>query len=72
LRRGKAAADRFEQEDMAFHEQLREAYRQIAADEPQRCVLIDANADQETVAARVWSAVHERLLATEVGEIGRA
>ncbi len=72
LRRGKAAADRFEQEDMAFHEQLREAYRQIAADEPQRCVLIGANADQETVAARVWSAVHERLLATEVGEIGRA
>jgi dTMP kinase len=71
LRRGKAAADRFEQEDMSFHEQLREAYRQIAVDEPQRCILIDANADQETVATRVWSAVQERLPVAE-GEISRA
>jgi dTMP kinase len=72
LRRGKAAADRFEQEDIAFHERLREAYRQIAADEPQRCALIDANADQETVAARIWSAVHDRLLATNVAEANGA
>jgi len=72
LRRGKAVADRFEEEDVAFHERLRDAYRQIAAEEPQRCVLIDANADQDTVATRVWSAVSERLLATEVGEISRA
>lgn len=72
VRRGKAAADRFEQEDIAFHERLREAYRQIAADEPQRCALIDANADQETVAARIWSAVHDRLLATNVAEANGA
>jgi dTMP kinase len=72
LRRGKAAADRFEQEDIAFHERLREAYHQIAADEPQRCVLIDANADQDTVAARIWSAVHHRLLATSVAEANGA
>jgi dTMP kinase len=72
LRRGKAAADRFEQEDIAFHERLREAYHQIAADEPQRCVLIDANADQDTVAARIWSAVHDRLLATSVAEANGA
>lgn len=72
LRRGKATADRFEQEDMSFHEQLRDAYRQIAVDEPERCVLIDANADQEAVAARVWSAVQERLPVLEADEIGRA
>lgn len=72
LRRGRAAADRFEEEDIAFHERLREAYLQVAADEPQRCVLIDANADQETVAARVWSTVQERLLATKVDETSRA
>src|ERR1700754_1354296 len=29
-RRGKAAADRFESEDVGFHQQLRDAYRQIA------------------------------------------
>lgn len=72
LRRGKATADRFEQEDMSFHEQLRDAYRQIAVDEPERCVLIDANADQEAVATRVWSAVQERLPVVEVDGINRA
>ncbi|WP_458761004.1 dTMP kinase [Afipia sp. TerB] len=72
LRRGKAAADRFEQEDIAFHERLRDAYHQIAAQEPQRCVLIDADADQDTVAARIWSAVQERLLTASVSETGGA
>ncbi len=38
-----AQPDRFEAEDVKFHQQLRDAYRQIAADEPKRCVLIDAN-----------------------------
>ena len=55
-RRGTGAPDRFEAEDIKFHQDLRDAYRQIAADEPQRCVLIDANADAETVAAQVWTA----------------
>src|SRR5689334_10469081 len=54
-RRGSGAPDRFEAEDVQFHQQLREAYRQIAADEPQRCVLIDATADAATVAANVWA-----------------
>ena len=42
--------DRFEAEDVQFHQDLRDAYRQIAAEDPQRCVLIDANADADTVA----------------------
>ena len=62
-RRGSGAPDRFEAEDLRFHQQLREAYRQIAADEPQRCVLIDANADPGTVAASVWAALRERFFA---------
>jgi len=59
-RRGDAAPDRFESEDIKFHQDLREAYREIAAAEPQRCVLIDANADANTVAASVWAALRER------------
>ena len=51
-RRGSGAPDRFEAEDIQFHQDLRDAYRQIAAEDPQRCVLIDANADADTVAAR--------------------
>lgn len=62
-RRGSGAPDRFESENLQFHQGLRDAYRQIAADDPRRCVLIDANADADTVADRVWTAVRERVLA---------
>jgi dTMP kinase len=66
-RRGSAAPDRFEAEDVRFHHELREAYRQIAAGEPQRCVLIDANAAPDTVAAKVWTALRERLFTGSTG-----
>jgi len=63
VRRGNAVADRFEAEDVQFHQNLREAYRQIAAEDPQRCVLIDATGDPDTVAAKIWTALRERLFA---------
>ncbi len=50
VRRGTGVPDRFEGEDVKFHQDLREAYRQIAAAEPERCVLIDATPDPATVA----------------------
>ncbi|MBR0829729.1 dTMP kinase [Bradyrhizobium manausense] len=62
-RRGGATPDRFEGENLQFHRNLREAYRKIAADDPERCVLIDANADPDTVAGRVWTALRDRVLA---------
>jgi dTMP kinase len=60
-RRGKGVPDRFEAEDLQFHQDLREAYKQIAADEPQRCVLVDANADADEVEAEVWKALCDHL-----------
>jgi dTMP kinase len=60
-RRGNGAIDRFESEDIAFHERLREAYRQLAIAEPERCVLIDASETPERVTERVWSVVNRRL-----------
>jgi dTMP kinase len=63
-RRGSGAPDRFEAEDVKFHQELRDAYRQIAASEPQRCVLIDATADPATVAANIWTALRDRFFAT--------
>src|SRR5271154_559496 len=65
-RRGAGAPDRFEAEDLKFHQQLRDAYRQIAANEPQRCVLIDASADAGTVAASIWAALRDRFFAVSV------
>ena len=66
-RRGNAAADRFESEDVSFHQQLRDAYRQIAKDEPQRCVLIDATGEPARVAASIWSVLRDRFFATSAG-----
>jgi dTMP kinase len=63
-RRGGQAPDRFEAENLKFHQDLREAYREIAAQDPQRCVLIDASADPDTVAARIWTALRDHLFAT--------
>jgi dTMP kinase len=60
-RRGGATPDRFEAENVEFHQKLRDAYLAIAAEEPGRCVVIDASAAKETVAREVWDAVKSRL-----------
>jgi dTMP kinase len=60
-RRSGAEADRFEGEGAEFHEKLREAYLAIAANEPDRCVVVDASGAKEAVAESVWHAVQSRL-----------
>jgi dTMP kinase len=60
-RRGKMPADRFEDEKLEFHAKLRAAYREIAALEPRRCVLIDAGRPKQQVAEQIWSIVEDRL-----------
>lgn len=62
-RRGAGAPDRFESEDIRFHQDLRDAYRQIAAEDPERCVLIDAAAAPDVVAAQVWTTLRDHLFA---------
>ncbi|HEY1448727.1 MAG TPA: dTMP kinase [Caulobacteraceae bacterium] len=52
---------RFEAKGLAFHQQLRAAFLAIAAAEPERCVVIDASAAEDTVEAAIWRAVSERL-----------
>jgi dTMP kinase len=52
-----------------FHRELHEAYRQIAAADPARCVLIDAAADLDTVAANIWTVMRERLLEPAAGNL---
>jgi len=60
-RRGDAKPDRFEAEKIEFHERLREAYLTLAATEPVRCVILDAQGSKEAVARRVWDTVNARL-----------
>jgi dTMP kinase len=59
-RRGIAVTDRFEQESLGFHERLRDAYHEIAAREPTRCILINADDSKEAVARAIWAEVDRR------------
>jgi len=54
-------ADRYEKLDAPFHARVREGFRQIAAAEPERCVLVDASGEIEAVHAAIMEAV-DRLL----------
>jgi dTMP kinase len=60
-RRGSGPADRYESEDVEFHENLRKAYRALVVEEPKRIVLLDGRAPRDVVAARIWEVVKERL-----------
>ena len=60
-RRGSARVDRFEGEGVEFHQKLRDAYLDIAAHEPDRCVVIDTTASKDIVADAIWQAVESRL-----------
>ncbi|MBA3516831.1 MAG: dTMP kinase [Rhizobiales bacterium] len=53
--------DRFEGDGLGVHEARSRAFLDIAAQEPRRCVVIDATPDQATVAKAVRAAVSERL-----------
>ena len=53
---------RFESKGLAFHERLRRGFLDIAARHAGRCIVIDADGDQDTVEARVRAAVEARLL----------
>jgi dTMP kinase len=61
LRRGEAMPDRFEAENIEFHEKLREAFLTIARSEPGRCAVIDASGAKEDVARQIWDVVTLRL-----------
>ena len=57
----RSAGDRFEGLDRNFHERLRQAFQQIAADNPTRCVLVDASGDAHIAHQAVLAAVEHRL-----------
>ena len=64
-RRGAAAADRFESQDGAFHAGLRQAFLEIAREEPGRCVVVDAGRSPQEVADDIWGFVEARFFAPQ-------
>lgn len=57
----RSAADRFEQQQMAFFERVYQGFSQQHQAHPQRIHRIDAKGEVEDVAARIWQAVSPQL-----------
>jgi dTMP kinase len=71
-RRGaKEALDRFEREDLEFHESLRAVFLAIALAEPLRCAVIDAARGEEEVAQAIFEVVSNRLIAPAAAKQAR-
>ncbi|KAA1178536.1 dTMP kinase [Rhizobium tropici] len=60
------APDRFEKEEMQTHEKRREAFLDIAAREPERCHVIDAQQSEDDIAAEIAGIVDKRLAAANI------
>jgi len=58
------AADRFEKEELELHETRRAAFLAIAQAEPERCIVIDAAAAPDDIAAAILHAVKAALTAS--------
>ncbi|MDD5591582.1 MAG: dTMP kinase [Dehalococcoidales bacterium] len=56
--------DRFEQEEIAFHNRIREGYLKLANAEPERWLIVDATRSKEKIAGAIWQRV-SRLLGRE-------
>lgn len=54
------AEDRYERMGAAFHERLRDAFRELAAREPDRIETVDCDGPVNEVAQRIWRLVQER------------
>src|SRR5271168_4830987 len=52
---------RFDEQEVSFHRKVRDAYHQLASDEPGRIRLIDGGRPENEVALDVWDAVRPML-----------
>ncbi|WP_375597406.1 dTMP kinase [Devosia sp. Naph2] len=52
--------DRFEKEELDWHQRLRENFLDIARNNADRCVIISAEQDEEALEAAIWEVVSSR------------
>ncbi|MBC8512107.1 MAG: dTMP kinase [Dehalococcoidia bacterium] len=53
--------DRFEAEEIAFHDRVRDGYLKLAADEPERWLVIDATLPKARIGEIIWDRVNQLL-----------
>ena len=56
-----ASRDRLEAQPLAYHQRVRQTYLDLAAEEPQRYLVIDAQRDPDAIAAEIRNAVDVRM-----------
>ena len=59
LEEDQSGEDRFEQLDIEFHKRLRQGYLDIAAQEPERCKVVDAVQSAEAMADEIFEIVKQ-------------
>ena len=60
-RKGSKRRDRLERENIAFHQRVREGYLKMAADEPERWLVVDASQSKEKIKQIIWQRVSQLL-----------
>ena len=58
--------DRFEQEAIAFHQRVRDGYLKLAANDPERWLVVDASQSKVKISQIIWQRV-EQLLSSHGG-----
>ncbi|PLW77612.1 dTMP kinase [Cohaesibacter celericrescens] len=61
-------ADRFEREDLSIHKNRRNAFLQLARQDPARCKVIDASQTVDEISFDIWQIVERELLLKEQGQ----
>lgn len=57
----KRLSDRFEKEDLAFHQRVRRGYLEMAKKDPQRWLVIDASLPKKEIERLIWERVQQLL-----------
>lgn len=62
--------DRFESEEIAFHHTVRDGYLKLAAEEPNRWLVIDATLPKARISRIIWDRVNQLLQAKNMSNHG--
>lgn len=71
-RQDTAGTRRFEEQPLAFHARVREGFLQLAGNNPDRWVVVDAGLGSEEVREEIWRHVSQRLPIVRGNTAGRA
>jgi len=61
LARKRKRQDRFEREELSFHHRVRKGYLKMAADEPERWLVVDASQSKREITKTIWQRVSQLL-----------